>query len=62
MALNNGRFYEYFYPDGLAPAIIVIDRKGKIALIQNGFNAYNPKQTEKRIREAIDAVLSDHNE
>ncbi|MBD5332825.1 MAG: TlpA family protein disulfide reductase [Bacteroides sp.] len=62
MALNNGRFYEYFYPDGLAPAIIVIDRKGKIALIQNGFNAYNPKQTEKRIREAIDAVLRDHNE
>ncbi|MDE5934441.1 MAG: TlpA family protein disulfide reductase, partial [Muribaculaceae bacterium] len=36
VALNNGRFYEYFYPEGLAPAVIVVGRNGKIALVQSG--------------------------
>lgn len=59
MALNNGSFYEYFYPNGLSPAVIVVDRKGRIALIQSGFNYMNPDETESRIRRAIDRALSD---
>lgn len=57
MALNNGHFYEYFYPQGLAPAIIVIDRNGRFALIQSGFNFSIPEETETSIRTAIDRAL-----
>ena len=58
MALNNGRFYEYFYPEGLAPAVIVADRNGRIALIQTGFDPINPESTETRIRNAINRALN----
>lgn len=58
MALNNGRFYEYFFPNGLSPAIIVVGRTGRIALIQNGFNLMNPGDTESRIRNAITRALN----
>ncbi len=58
MALNNGRFYEYFYPNGFSPAIIVVDRNGKITLIQSGFNVMNPEETESRIRTAIDRAIA----
>lgn len=58
VALNNGRFYEYFYPEGLAPAVIVVGRNGKIALVQSGFNASNPQDTESRIRNAITRALN----
>lgn len=58
MALNNGRFYEYFYPDGLSPAVIVADQTGRIVLIQTGFNTINPEGTETRIRNAITRALN----
>lgn len=58
MALNNGHFYEYFYPNGLSPAVVVVDRAGKIVLIQSGFNTSDPAETETRIRTAIDRALA----
>lgn len=58
VALNNGRFYEYFYPQGLSPAVIVIGRNGRIAFIQNGFNYMNPEDTESRICNAINRALN----
>lgn len=59
VALNNGRFYEYFYPDHLAPAVIVVGRNGKIALVQIGFD---PKSTETRIHNAINRAFNDVDE
>jgi len=57
LAQNNGRFYEYFIPNGLSPAILVIDRDDKVQLWQYGFSEENSAKIEASIRNTIGKAL-----
>lgn len=54
LAQNNGRFYQHFCPNGLAPVIIVADADGKPVLWQNSIDPENPDKIERRIRKAVE--------
>ena len=57
LAMDNGRFYSHFYPNGLAPNILVVSRDNKKVLWQRGMDHFRIDKTEKKIREAIDKAL-----
>lgn len=57
VAQNNRSFYEYFLPDGRAPAVAVIDREGLVSAIHVGFDITNPEKTEKKYRAMLDKAL-----
>lgn len=56
MALNNGHFYEHFFPQHLAPAVVVVSPEGKIVLYQNGLPS-PPEKLASKIYEAIDRAF-----
>ncbi|MDE6370447.1 MAG: TlpA family protein disulfide reductase [Duncaniella sp.] len=56
MALNNGRFYEHFFPQHLSPAVVVVSPEGKVVLYQNGVPTPHEKLADK-IYEAIDRAF-----
>lgn len=53
LAQNNGRFYEYFIPSGMSPAILVIDRDNKVQMWQYGFSESNSAKIDAKIRKMI---------
>lgn len=57
VAQNNKSFYEYFLPNGLSPAVAVIDREGLVSAIHIGFNSMDPEKTEKKYRAILDKAL-----
>ena len=62
LAQNNGRFYEYFIPNGLSPAILVIDRDDKVQLWQYGFSEENSSKIDGKIRKLITRLKTEEQE
>ena len=56
-AKDNGHFYSHFFPEGLAPNILVVSRDNKKVLWQRGMDKFKLDKIEKKIREAIDKAL-----
>ena len=59
LAQNNGRFYEYFLPNLLAPAMLVIDRDDKVQFWQYGFSEANSAKIDGKIRKMITRLKTD---
>lgn len=57
LAKNNGHFYEYFLPSGLAPAILVIGPDDNMLYWQLGFSKENSAKIDARLRKSIDGSI-----
>lgn len=56
VAIDNGRFYKYYSPEGSSPVMYVVDEKGRLWHIQHGANVENPEETENDIITTIEKI------